>query len=1039
MRHLFACIALLFALIPSLTASDQSVRFISDPTLSPDGSTVVFSYETDLWKVSVDGGTAYRLTAMEGREILPRISPDGRWIAFSSNLDGNTNVYVMPFEGGEITQLTFHQSADMVNSWSWDSQYIVFHSGRENMSSLYRIPFDGGTPERLFEHYHNIPHHGVQHPETGAYIFTESYESLNQPHRKRYRGEHRPDLLSYNLSTGRYEQITDFEGKDMWPTVDRSGNLYFASDENLGEYNLYAIRDGHKVALTHFDASIGWPQVSARGNRVVFEKDYQLFVYDVESGQTHRPEIRLFQSNTLPLEQSFQVKGNISWFDVSPDNKKLAFVSRGELFVSDIDGKFVRQMPTNPFERVSEVAWAADNKTLFYFRTDNGWANLYKISADGNGQEIPVDISPETGRLLTLSADRSKGVYLSGRKHVKVVDLDNATARTVVADELWGFQNSTPRFSPDGAYIVYTAYRNFEQSIFVHHLEADRTIEITRTGMTERTPFWSPCGRYIYFASDRTQPNYPRGATQSRIYRIPLYRFADPLRSDRFDALFAEKGDSEDENKVIIRIDPGVLDHSWEMMRVSGIGVQGSPQSISHNDHQLLFFTSNHDKGQSALWKMDIKDFEEGRPQRIEGPSPGMGGMLVEAGSQLYMVAGGNIHKMGKGANRMESIDITHSFSRNLAREFGQIFDETWAAMDENFYAEDFHGIDWHMMREQYRTHLPHVRTRDNLRRLINDMLGELNASHTGFSSFGAEERIFHSARSAYPGVVFDPVNPYRVLEVVDGSNLDLTDPLVFPGDILVAVNGEAIDFSKNRDQYFYFASMPEELHLTLDRNGAQVLVRTIPHTPGQLSNMEYDGWIRQNRKEVENRTGNRVAYAFMKDMSVGSLNQFIVDMTTHGLGKDGLILDLRFNRGGNVHDDVIQFLSQRTYLNWQYRGGAKATQPNFTPSDGPIVLLINERSLSDAEMTAAGFKELELGTIVGTETYRWIIFTSGKSMVDGSSVRMPGWGCYTLDGDNLELTGVAPDVNVHNTFEDRLLGRDPQLDRAIEIILNDL
>jgi len=176
-----------------------------------------------------------------------------------------------------------------------------------------------------------------------------------------------------------------------------------------------------------------------------------------------------------------------------------------------------------------------------------------------------------------------------------------------------------------------------------------------------------------------------------------------------------------------------------------------------------------------------------------------------------------------------------------------------------------------------------------------------------------------------------------------------------------------------------------------------------------------------------------------MKNMSAGALNQFLIDMSTHAKNKEALIFDIRFNRGGNVHDDVLQFLSQKSYLTWRYREGADAPQPNFTPSDGPVVMLINERSLSDAEMTAQGFRELELGTIIGTETYRWIIFTSGKTMVDGSSTRLPSWGCYSLDGENLELTGVAPDLPVHNTFLDRLRGEDPQLDRAIEEAMQSL
>ena len=1034
-------LAVFITLLPFfLFAIDANVRFVTDPALSPDGKTVVFCYDNDLWKVGVDGGTAYRLTALDGKASLPVFSPDGTKIAFSASPDGNTNVFVMPADGGEITQLTFHEAPDMLDSWSWDNQSIYFHSSRENMSAIYRINIAGGTPERLSNHYFNIPHHAVEHPITGALLFTESWESLSQVQRKRYRGAHRPDILSYHFDDDVFEQLTDFEGKDLWPTIDSAGNIYFASDEGNDEYNLYTLRDGEKVALTQFPTSIGRPRVSANGEKIVFEKDYRLHIYDVATGETSSPEVRLFRKNTLPLEKGFNVKDNITWFDVSPDQKKLAFVSRGELFVSDVEGKFVRHIRTNPEERVTEVAWAPDNKTLFYFRTDRGWANLFSIAADGRGQERRLEDRRATSRLFTLSHDRSRGVYLRGREEVVMLDMETGENKVVVTEQLWAIQNSTPRFSPDGRYLLFTAYRNFEQNILVYDTEADSTQWITRTGMSERHPYWSPCGQYIYFATDRFRPNYPRGNTEDRLYRIPLQRAAPPSKTAAFDKLFEEESEGDaSEKEIVIQIDTEKLLERWEPLRIASMGRQSMPHVFEHQDDQVLFFVSNHDRGQWALWKLDIKDFEDSRPERIDGPSPGGSMRMVESGSDIYLLAGGNIQKVSKGGSKMESISIDHTFSRNLANEFSQIFFETWAALDENFYANDFHGVDWPGMRDRYAAHLHYVSTREDLRRLINDMLGELNASHTGFASFGDEERTFYSARSAETGLLFSEKSPMKVDRIISRSKLDLSEPVVEPGDILVAVNGRVVSETGNRNRYFYFPELPEELVLRFERNGNMFEVVTRPHTSGQISNLLYDEWIEANRAYVAEKTGDRVGYVYMKNMSAGALNQFIIDMSTKAMNKDALIFDIRFNRGGNVHDEVLQFLSQRTYLTWRYRGTPDAPQPNFAPSDNPIVMLINERSLSDAEMTAEGFDALGLGTIIGTETYRWIIFTSGKMMVDGSFTRLPSWGCYSLGGDNLELRGVAPHIPVHNTFHHRQQGIDPQLDKAIEKVMQDL
>jgi C-terminal processing protease CtpA/Prc len=259
-------------------------------------------------------------------------------------------------------------------------------------------------------------------------------------------------------------------------------------------------------------------------------------------------------------------------------------------------------------------------------------------------------------------------------------------------------------------------------------------------------------------------------------------------------------------------------------------------------------------------------------------------------------------------------------------------------------------------------------------------------------------------------------------------------------------VNDEEVDKNKDRNYYFTVPSRDKELKLTFNRNarpdnpvGRGQMVTTKLHPQATLFNNLYDEWIDNNQKRVDEKSKGRIAYGYMKNMGQGELDQFIIDMTQELNNKDALIFDLRYNTGGNVHDEVLKFLSQKTYLNWKYREGSLTKQSNFSPSDKPIVLLINEQSLSDAEMTAQGFKALKLGTIIGNETYRWIIFTSGVGLVDGSNVRMPGWGCYSLDGKDLEMTGVQPDIKVINSFDDKLNGRDPQVDRAVDEILRRL
>ncbi len=382
---------------------------------------------------------------------------------------------------------------------------------------------------------------------------------------------------------------------------------------------------------------------------------------------------------------------------------------------------------------------------------------------------------------------------------------------------------------------------------------------------------------------------------------------------------------------------------------------------------------------------------------------------------------------------------MSYTFRRNLKDEFRQMYYEAWAGVEENFYSEDFHGANWQALRDSYAKYLPYLTDREDFRTLFNDMLGELNASHLGFYSNGDEEKVFYKNATMEPGILFDPQSPYRVGQGGKRSALDKTKKNILPHDLLTHVNGEAVDTTQNRDYYFTKPSRDKEMTLTFRRAGADTSYVVRVHPQSSLSGNLYSEWQDWNQQYVDEKSKKRIAYVHMKDMGMGEYEAFVKDMTRDWYRKDALILDLRYNTGGNVHDLVLQFLSQKPYLQWKYRGGELTPQPNFGVAAKPIVLLMNEQSLSDAEMTATGFKALKLGKIIGTETYRWIIFTSGKGLVDGSFFRLPSWGCYTLDGKDIEKEGVSPDIYVKQTFVERLNEQDPQLDRAIAEIMQDL
>lgn len=1049
MKALFslAITVLYLAGIPGTNA--QETYFLSDPTISPDAKTIIYAYDGDLWKVAAIGGTAVRLTAMDGEESLPRISPDGNWLAFTSTQFGNKDVYVMPLNGGTMKQLTFHDASDEVDSWSWDSKLIYFTSSRANRYSGYEVSRDGGTPKALFPHYFNTAHNIAVHPKTDEMFFNESWESKNFTHRKRYKGAYNPDIKSYDPTTKSYKEYTDYEGKDMWATLDQNGQLYFASDENTGEYNLFSIHNGVKTALTKFESSIGRPQVNTNGTAVVFEREYQLYLYDVASKTTKKVAVQMPINNTLDKNQDFTVGEDISYFDVSPDGKKIAFVSRGVLFVSDIKGKFVKAIPTKTGERVFGAKWLKDNRTLLFTRTHRGYSNIFSIAATGNVQEKQHTNELRNNVNIQLDTALSKAIYISGRDELRLLNLSSFQSDVLATDEFWALYAPQPQFSPDGTHVVYNAYRNFESDVFVIRLADKKIWNLSETGVTESEPVWSPTGKHLFFASNLVKPSFPYGLREAQIYKLPLDKYDGPYRSEKYTELFMEeppKADDKEKQKKSTK--PvgiktyGIKINTTDMMsRIEAIspsfGVQQSPFAIAKDNATHVYYISNHDEGDAKLWKTVIAPFEKDKIEKVSDIKL-RDYQIAKSKDNYFLLADNAIHTLDIEKNTLEKMEISHTYRKSLAQEFNQMFLEAWAGFEENFYDGNFHGEDWTALKERYAAYLPYLTNRAQLRALFNDMLGELNTSHFGFNSNGKEENEFYKTMTNAIGVEFSNDNPFQVHRIIHNGPLDVAGKDVQKGDVLTSVNGEKVNVDINREAYFVEASKDEEMQLVFDRSGKEIKVAVHPISSNAQRTLLYDEWVKDNQEYIDRKSDKKVAYIHMKNMTGGELEQFKREMVSEANQRDAIILDLRYNTGGNVHDEVLQFLAQKPYLNWKYREGALAPQPNFAPAVKPIILLINEQSLSDAEMTAAGFKALKLGTIIGTETYRWIVFTSSKRLVDGSSYRLPSWGCYTLEGENLEKTGVAPDIAVPESFVDRLMGQQPQLDKALETIFSE-
>ncbi|MEO6404361.1 MAG: hypothetical protein ABIY51_01935, partial [Ferruginibacter sp.] len=686
MRLTILIILICFFFYPCLS-QERNEYFLSQPSLSPDGQVVIFSYEGDIWKASVKDGQALRLTAMNGLESNAKFSPDGNWIAFTGRQFGNPDVYIMSSNGGDVKQLTYFSGPDVVSSWSWDSKLIYFTSTRLGNGSSYKVNITGGTALPVFNRYYFLNDHNLfEYPGTGELFFNDTWESSNQVQRKGYKGPYNPDIQSYNPGTGAYKKYTDWQGKDFGATIDKAGHIYFISDEANGQYNLYTFQNDKKTGLTNFNTSIKNASVNAAGGKVVFEKDYQLWLYDVQQRKVEKLSISLTRNNVLLKEKDFDVKGKITFFDVSPDGKKLAFISRGTLFVSDIEGKFVQGINANSSERVSEVKWLNDNRTLLYTQTFNGFNNLFSISADGKTTAKQLTNDKANNRSLSVNNKKNKAAFLSGRDEVKLVDLKTFAVTSIVKDEIWGFQNSAPNFSPDDENLVFTAYRNFEQDIFVHNFKSGKTINLTQTGISETDPIWSADGRYIYFNSSRLKPSYPMGPEEPHMYRLPLQKFDSTFYSDKYADLFSTDTTKKKEKLNIV----SSIDGYRIMDRIEPVGPRFSSQELisllQKDDKTTLLYLTDQVEGKIALYKTELKSFEEPKTEKIVGAEGGSA-QVVATGDKYFLLTKGTLHKLtlSDNINKIDPINISYIFRRNLSDEFAQIFGEGWAQVQENY------------------------------------------------------------------------------------------------------------------------------------------------------------------------------------------------------------------------------------------------------------------------------------------------------------------------------------------------------------------
>ena len=1067
---------------------------------------VAFSYLGDIWVANEDGSNVQRLTVHRARDVYPRFSPDGKWIAFSSNRYGNYDVFVIPAEGGAAKQLTFHSAADLVVNWTPDSKKILFQSSRGLMypgvPNLYEVSIDGGL-ERV------VPtdwgYWGGYSPDGSKLAFNRHPMVWWRQH---YRGSYAADLWVMDVKAKKYTHLADgeFKGNYFWPMYAADSSIYFVSDRLSDEShikpgsrevlksinNIWKIPEhgGKAIQVTHHESGrLFFPSVSSDGKTIVYEQDFGIWKLDTKTGKSTPIKINIVSDDKENAIETVTVRNETDGYDLSPTTKRAAVSAHGEIFSIATDRGDIQRV-TQSFSREENPSWSPDGKWIAFVSDKSGTDQVWMAHEDGTGLK---KLSEGDGEKQAIRwAPDSKALIFAGSDHkLYRYDLEGSKSSVIASGEAGNIQGA--RFSPDGKWVAYSKLgHDLRPHVYVSPSigGAERHVGNDDLLFSETTPVWTPDGKRLLFLAGLAQAG---SATLRRafvqVYSVTLAKEeknpTDRGVDDEEQALAAEKlnrfrdaqarGEAA-KPEVKIEFD-GITRRSHQVTHLSDnvTSLAVSPDSklyafvaVSDTDGrpQATLYTIPEDGTQTTTITVNRGAADE------EGGGGGFGNRQISAlefskdgrtiyflGAQgLYAVeipqsalsaaggrggagAAGGGPTAGGGRSEPRHITFTARVEVDHREEWKQVFNESWRVMKHRFYDPDMHGVNWANVKGVYEPLMEYVADQEEMHNVVSQMIGELNASHTGISSTPTQEERDHIVQTRFPGFELeaDASGYYKVSYIFKNGPADKDYVNLNEGDYLLAIDGHEVKAGDNYWKYLT-AARGEKLYFTVNakpETAGSRLVKVQPINGGAYTTLQYERWVEQRRAIVEKASRGEVGYLHIRSMNAESLRKFERDLVENH-NKKALIIDQRFNPGGGIDQELLEILSQRQYQYTKQRDSVQITRPQQA-FFGPMVVMENERSTSDAEVFPDGFRTLGLGKVVGKTTYGAVIGTGAYRLLDGSSIRTPGTGLWNVKGYNLENYGVPPDVDVDNTPEDFLAGRDAQLEKAVQVLQDEL
>ncbi len=1041
---------------------------------------IAFTYLGDIWTADESGANVQRITANPARDVYPRFSPDGKWIAFSSDRQGNLDVYVVPAAGGQPKQLTFHSADDNVLGWSPDSKWILFSSqrGEDFMAKLYLVPVEGGMEKSAG------PDMGVW----GGFSPDGTKLAINRRSqvywRKYYRGSYQSDVTVMDIASKKFTDLTNFDGMDSWPMWSRDGHIYFVSDrEGGGLTNIWRVSEkgGKAEPVTTFKSGdVRWPAISADGKTIVFEHDFGVWKLDVASRKTTPIRIDIAAETEENMSEVRTFTARADDFDLAPNGRRVAFSIHGEVFTAPVEEGDVRQITDNP-ARDRDPSFSPDGKWLAFVSDRSGREELYLTSVDGSADARKITDLDTLKNSAFWSPDSKALAFTTSDS--KLYKVDVATAQTTeLASSKYGNLNGGI-WSPDGKWIAYAkADISRNTDIYLVPSAGGQEHRVTFDSYSETRPRFSADGKKLYFV--RTEGGGgggPFGTASAQVYVTLLEKQErdpdDPEERPETaanDESTPTRGPRAAQPVKDVNIDwDGLKRRTRQVTRLSSPVFVYEP---AYDNRTIAFVTMEPGSMRSTPALYTIQD-DGKRMTRVatgsapsgdeETPAPGgfggRGGMsslvFSRDGRTIYFMEGGGIYSAavsaaaggpaggraaamaapsmaggGEGSKRRINFNVKVRIDKSA--EWAEMFGDAWRTMKYRFYDPKMHGFDWDAARAKYQPLVEFVGDRQELLNIVNEMIGELNASHTGAAPGpGSREG---AVQTRHLGMELEPdaaAGRYKVAYIYEEGPADKDWVKVKLGDYLIAIDGKPVLAG---DNYWKLLNNPLNRKVTVTFNSKPVeegawKTRIEPVSAQAYSQLRYERWVKERRANVDKMSNGKIGYLHIQAMNPASLRRFEKELREYR-DKQAMIIDQRWNGGGNIEQELLAILVQRQYQIWQPRG-TEATGRPFAGYFGPKVVLQNWRSASNAEMFPAGFKALGLGRTIGTPTMGAVIGTGSYSLIDGSTVRTPGVGVFLADAKqtNMENYGVQPDILVENTPEDNLSGRDRQLERAVE------